>query len=197
MGRALRAAHRLGWSPAQGWWEWSTPMRTQPISFLQGGWGALCHTLRDALRYAAAQRLAARRPRLYAGLGCGPNREIVRMALRNLTELDASLLRGVFAGAIWTAQRAHARGLRGDPACPYCTTGASEDEEHILWDCPRWSGARRLHLADLDASLEQAPLLGPRTSWRPCLRLCGLLPDEDYPEGDQDAVREGMQIAAP
>ena len=59
MGRALRVAHRLGWTPTQGWWEWRIPMQQHPLSFLQGSWGSLCHAIRDALRFAAAHRLAA------------------------------------------------------------------------------------------------------------------------------------------
>jgi hypothetical protein len=54
MGRALRVAHRLGWTPTQGWWEWRTPMQQQPLSFLQGSWGSLCHAIRDALRYGVS-----------------------------------------------------------------------------------------------------------------------------------------------
>ena len=80
-----------------------------------------------------------------------------------------------------------------DPVCPYCTKGATEDEEHILWACPRWSEARGTHLADLDCSLPQAPVLGLRANWPPCLRLCGLLPEGDYPDGERDAVRGVME----
>ena len=114
---------------------------------------------------------------------------MVQGALRDLHELDASLLRGVMAGAVWTARRAHARGLRVDAVCPYCATGAAEDEEHILWACPRWDEARGTHLADLEASLPQAPVLGLRSDWPPCLRLCGLLPERDYPDEHRDAVQ--------
>ena len=98
-------------------------------------------------------------------------------------------LRGAMAGAIWTARRAHARGLRLDAVCPYCATGSTEDEEHILWACPRWDEARGAHLADLEASLPQAPVLGLRADWPLCLRLCGLLPEKDYPEEQRDAVQ--------
>ena len=155
MGRALLTAKEQGWKPTAGWWEWKVPGRQEPLSFVCGSWGALCHAIRDALRYAAVQRLAARRPRLYQGLGAAANKLLVQPALRGLEELDASLLRGAMAGAVWTAQRAHARGLRGDPLCPYCDLGTPEDEEHILYGCPAWQAARAPHLADLEEAARQ------------------------------------------
>ena len=177
MGRALLTAKEQGWKPTAGWWEWKVPGRQEPLSFVCGSWGALCHAIRDALRHAAVQRLAARRPRLYQGLGVAANKQLVQPALRGLEELDAVLLRGAMACAVWTAQRAPARGLRGDPLCPYCDMGAPEDEEHIFYACPAWEQARSIHLADLQEAAQRAHALGLMDSWPPCLRLCGLLPE--------------------
>ena len=78
------------------------------------------------------QRLVARRPRLFTGLGCAANKQLLPPTLRGLVELDASLLRGAMAGSIWTAHRAHARGLRDSPLCPYCDGKVPETEEHIF-----------------------------------------------------------------
>ena len=96
----------------------------------------MCHAIRDALRHRAVQRLVARRPRLFAGLGCNAHKPLVPPALRVLGEPDASLLRGAMAGAIWTALRAHTRGLQDSPLCPYRDMHVPEDEEHIFYDCP-------------------------------------------------------------
>ena len=177
MGRALQTAKGLGWEPLEGWWKWSVPGRTEPLAFGQGTWGAMCHAIRDGLRYRSVQRLVARRPRLFTGLGCVANKQLLPPTLRGLVELDASLLRGAMAGSIWTAHRAHARGLRDSPLCPYCDGKVPETEEHIFYVCPAWEAARSVHLQDLRTAAGLVPALAQLDSWPPCLRLCGLLPE--------------------
>ena len=51
------------------------------------------------------------------------------------TELEKSLLRGLMAGALWTAARVLGHGMQTNSACPHCGA-AHEDEVHVLWDCP-------------------------------------------------------------
>ena len=84
---------------------------------------------------------------------------------------------GVMAGALWTADRAHRRGLRQDGNCPYCSKGTREDEDHLLWWCAAWKSAREPFLPEL-MLLAWALKLGALSDWPPCLRLCGLLPEE-------------------
>ena len=81
------------------------------------------------------------------------------------------------AGALWTADRAHRRGLRQDGNCPYCSKGTREDEDHLLWWCAAWKSAREPFLPELTL-LARALKLGALYDWPPCLRLCGLLSEE-------------------
>ena len=88
------------------------------------------------------------------------------------TKLDRSLLRGVMAGAIWTADRAHGRGLRPDGDFPYCPREVREDEDHLLWRCVAWKTVQDPLVPDI-MLLARALKLGPLSEWPPCLRLCG------------------------
>ena len=80
----------------------------------------------------------------------------------------------MMAGALWTADRAHRRGLRQGDRCPYCDKGSREDEDHLLWWCAAWKSARDPFLPEL-MLLARALKLGALSEWPPCLRLCGLL----------------------
>ena len=75
-------------------------------------------------------------------VGDGVNGEACRAALRVAsTELEASLLRGLLAGALWTAARVRGHNMRATSSCPGCGS-QHEDEVHVLWDCPSWETAR-------------------------------------------------------
>ena len=91
--------------------------------------------------------LEDRRPRQFQGILGALDREACQVLLSEGTEFDKALLPGWLTGALWTAARAHARGLRATPLCPYCSRQQAEDNEHILWACPAWgihrSGAWR------------------------------------------------------
>ena len=77
--------------------------------------------------------LEKRRPRTFGGIGAHLDRMLTLSDVATCdTELDKSLLTGVMAGAIWTADRAHRRGLRPDSDCPYCPQEVREDEDHLL-----------------------------------------------------------------
>ena len=97
------------------------------------------HLFRESLREHHLEALEKRRPRLFGGMGTPMDRELTLSELaRCATELDRSLLRGVMAAALWTADRAHRRGLRQGDKCPYCNKGSREDEDHLLWWCTAW-----------------------------------------------------------
>ena len=106
--------------------------------------------------------LEARRPATYGGLGDGVDGEACRAALRVAsTELEASLLRGLLAGALWTAARVRGHNMQATSSCPGCGS-QHEDEAHVLLDCPSWKTAR----AGLRAWVLQAAerlQLGPPT----------------------------------
>ena len=111
-------------------------------------------------------------------MGARIDRELTLSELgRCTTELDRSMLRGVMAGALWTADRAHRRGLRQDGNCPYCSKGTREDEDHLLWWCAAWKSAREPFLPEL-MLLARALKLGALSDWPPCLHLCGPLSEQ-------------------
>ena len=56
-------------------------------------------------------------------------------------ELEKSLLRGLIAGALWTAVRVSGDILRTNSACPN-REAAREDKVHVLCNCLEWEQAR-------------------------------------------------------
>ena len=106
VGRALRTAATLGWTPCEGWWCWDVPGQEHPLHFVQEPLRQLQHRVRDSLRYHSSRQLEAGRPVTFGGLGDGTDGRACRAALQAAsTELEKSLLRGLMAGAMWTAAR--------------------------------------------------------------------------------------------
>ena len=84
----------------------------------------------------------ARCPVTFGGLGSGADSPACRAALRVAsTELEKSLLRGLMAGALWTAARVLGHGTPTNSACPHCGV-THEVEVQVLWDCPEWEQAK-------------------------------------------------------
>ena len=174
-GRALHVVRLLGWQPLEGWWSWVVPGQTEPLHLVQEPMRQIQHRVRDSLRCHAMRGLEARRPATYGGLGDGVDGEACRAALRVAsTELEASLLRGLLAGALWTAARVRGHNMRATSSCPGCGS-QHEDEAHVLWDCPSWETARAGWRAWVLQAAERLQL-GPPTGWPACLRRAGLLP---------------------
>ena len=77
------------------------------------------HLFRESLREHHLEALEKRRRRLFGGMGTRLDKELTLSELvRCAAELEKSLLRGVMAWALWTADRAHRRGLRQGGKCP-------------------------------------------------------------------------------
>ena len=94
----------LGWQPLEGWWSWVVPGHQEPLHLVQEPMRQIQHRVRDSLRCHAMRGLEARRPATYGGLGDGVDGEACRAALQVAsTELEASLLWGLLAGALGTA----------------------------------------------------------------------------------------------
>ena len=55
----------------------------------------------------------------------------------------------LLAGATWTADRALRRQMIPSPSCPYCETGDTETEDHILLVCRAWAECRDPRTPDL------------------------------------------------
>ena len=141
-GHALHVVRLLGWQPLGGWWSWVVPGQIEPLHLVQEPMRQIQHRVRDNQRRHAMRGLEACRPGPYAGLGDGVDGETCRAALRLAsTELEASLLRGLLTGALWTAARVRGHNMRATSSCPG-SGSQHEDEAHILWDCPSWETAR-------------------------------------------------------
>ena len=71
VGRALRTAASLGWTPREGCWCWDVPGQEHPLHFVQEPLRQLQHRVRDSLRCHSSRQLEARRPVTFGGLGDG------------------------------------------------------------------------------------------------------------------------------
>ena len=190
VGRALRKAASLGWTPREGWWCWDVPGQEQPMHFVQEPLRQLQHRVRDSLRCHSSRQLEARRPVNFGGLGDGADGPACRAVLRAAsTELEKSLLRGLQAGAVWTAARVSGHGTRANAVCPHCGA-AHEDVAHVLWDCPEWGDARGTWLPWLTDAAGAIPSLGPPDRWPSCLRKAGLFPLRLAQGVDRDLLDE-------
>ena len=108
------------------------------------------HVFREVLRKQQLRQLEARRPRLFGGMDASIHRALTLTHAADCdNQLDKALLQGVLAGALWTAVRAQARGLRVTSTCPFCSAGVPEDEEHLLWRCGAWAQARDPFIAEV------------------------------------------------
>ena len=96
---------------------------------------AMEHRIRTALRHEQLRRLEERRPRTFMGVAAGIDIKATKAYVTEKAdgELSKSLIRGWTAGAMWTADRVHRRGLRETPICPYCSDNQIEDEMHAIW----------------------------------------------------------------
>ena len=167
VGRALRTAASLGWTPREGWWCWVIPGQEHPLHFVQEPLCQLQHRVRDSLCCYSSRQLEARRPVTFGGLGDGADGPACQAALRAAsTELEKSLLRGLLAGAMWTAARVSGHGMWTNSACPQCGA-AHEDEAHVLWECPEWDDARGTWLPWLKTRRGPSPTWDRRTSGCP------------------------------
>ena len=156
----------------------------------RGGGYVAFYRVRDSLRCHSARQLEARRPATFGVLGDGADGPACRAALRAAsTELEKSLLRGLLAGAIWTAARVSGHSMRANAACPHCGT-AHEDKAHVLWDCPEWDGTRETWLPCLHDAARAIPGLGPPDRWPSCLRKAGLFPLRLAQGVDRDLLDE-------
>ena len=178
VGRALQTLHLLGWLRPSSWWEWEVAGRQGgPLLVTEGTWGAVRHEIREGLRCHHLTNLEARRPRQFGGLGGHVEGALCRSSLDACSSgLRRGLLEGLLAGATWTADRAHRRRMIPSPRCPYCSTGDTETEDHILWVCRAWAECRGPRMPDLLRLAACAGLPALPSAWPPCLRLCGLPP---------------------
>ena len=175
MGRALQTAATLGCSPREGWWCSDVPGQEYPLHFVQEPLRQVQHRVRGSLCCHSSRQLEVWRPVTTGGWATGQTARPAAALRVASTELEKSLLRGLMAGAMWTAARVSGHGMRTNSACAHCGV-AHEDEVHVLLDCPEWEQATetwRPWPRDAAAAL---PQLGPPDQWPACLRWAGLFP---------------------
>ena len=137
--RALHVVSLLGWQPLEGWWTWAVPGQTEPLHLVQEPMWQIQHMVRDSLRRHAMRGLETRCPAtcadLRTGLMWGACRAVLRVAS---TKLEASLLWGLLARALWTAACVRGHIMQATSSC-LCCGSQHEDETHVLWD---WEATR-------------------------------------------------------
>jgi hypothetical protein len=108
--RSIAILQGAGWAMAGGWWRWLVPcpggtrildLRTDEVLPLR-------HAIRDAIRHQQLTNLSIRRPETFDGVQAGIDFDATRAWLMERTHegLPRALLRGLLAGATWTAKRA-------------------------------------------------------------------------------------------
>ena len=108
LGRALHEFRRHGWTSLRGWWSWTMPCTGISVHLVHASKEYVEHFFRESLREYHLEALEKHRPGIFGGIGACLDRDLTLSELAQCaTELDKSLLRGVMAGAVWTADRAH------------------------------------------------------------------------------------------
>ena len=124
--------------------------RGGPLLVIEGTWGAVRHEIRDGLRCDHLTKLEARRPRQFAGLGRRMEGALCRSSLDACSSgLRLGLLEWLLARATWMAARAYRRQMIPSPRCPYCSTGDTETEDHIMCMCRAWAECRGPRMPDV------------------------------------------------
>ena len=184
VGRAPQAACKLGWQRRDGWWHWDVPGQLTALHLVQADEGNLRHRVRKSQRYRAFWELERRRPGTFGGLGGAVHQQACREGLQVAsTEGERSILRGLLAGATWTAGTVAGHAILRSDRCPFCR-GAPEMEPHILWDGPRWKSVRRAWMPWVLYEARALPALALPAAWPVCLRAAGVLPLALVGEGE-------------
>ena len=145
--------------------------------------------VRESLRWAALLHFKARRPHTFAGLAGFIDCRACRSGLQRYKDgMDLSILRGLLAGATWTASRAGRQRMRPTLDCSYCLGQVPEMEAHILWDCPRWAEARDEWLPWVRSASTALLALGRLDQWPACMRNACLLPSWATEDVEVEAV---------
>ena len=124
----------------------STTMKTAEIG----------HTSRDLLLQARLRGVKTRRARdkegreNLAGIHHGVDKGATLALLRTggpkaLKPYDAGILRYIIADGQLTRDRRYRRGMAQADACMNCDEDATEDLNHVWWQCEAWEGIRQQH----------------------------------------------------
>ncbi|KAJ9440002.1 Retrovirus-related Pol polyprotein from type-2 retrotransposable element R2DM [Diplonema papillatum] len=139
------------------------------------------HELREAgrtMRYKDVVKTRASLLGIEDGIDGGATRDLLEKGA--ITGYQQGLVRAVIANAVHTGKRWE------QATCRFCDAGVPEDEQHMWWDCVKWSDVRGAY----------PNVLARRPEMKPCMALCGVMP-KDAMGLDFDECRElaaGMQL---
>ncbi|KAJ9448736.1 hypothetical protein DIPPA_30935 [Diplonema papillatum] len=139
------------------------------------------HELREAgrtMRYKEVVKTRASLLGIEDGIDGGATRDLLEKGA--ITGYQQGLVRAVIANAVHTGKRWE------QATCRFCDAGVPEDEQHMWWDCVKWSDVRGAY----------PNVLARRPEMKPCMALCGVMP-KDAMGLDFDECRElaaGMQL---
>uniref|UniRef100_A0A7S1NIQ5 Uncharacterized protein n=1 Tax=Eutreptiella gymnastica TaxID=73025 RepID=A0A7S1NIQ5_9EUGL len=158
VGRACRTVTNLGWRAIDRWWKWQLPDDPEPLDMVCEPVSKLMHRVQEALREQQLRQLELRRPRQFEGMKGEVLKDVLNKQLVNYPDgVERALLLGAIAGATWTADTAHRRGLRTTAQCLYCEDGTNEDEDHLFWKCNVWQVVRDPMVAQLIQLTKETP----------------------------------------
>ena len=153
-------------------WHWQAPTlfarEGRPhLSLLDGPESWWLHEIRQGLRLAEWKKAGNRRSDMTgiettAGIDKLATTKAMNSAM--IPPEQRNDLRELLCGCIWTQKRQFDCQSAESPMCLFCGE-EPEDEEHMLWRCPRWE---RLRLE------KQAPNDRDRSTWPPCTSRCGI-----------------------
>ena len=103
----------------------------------------LMHRVQVALPGQQTRQLELSRPRQFEGMRGEVLKDVWNKQLSKSPDgVVRTLILGAIAGATWTADRAHRRGLRTTAHCLYCESSIDEGKRHLLWKCSAWQVVR-------------------------------------------------------
>ncbi|KAJ9460382.1 hypothetical protein DIPPA_02799 [Diplonema papillatum] len=121
------------------------------------------HELREAsrtMRYKDVVKTRASPLGIEDGIDGGATRDLLEKGA--ITGYQQGLVRAVIANAVHTGKRWE------QATCRFCDADVPEDEQHMWWDCVKWSDVRGAYPS----------VLARRPEMKPCMALCGVMPKD-------------------
>ena len=147
-------------------WHWQAPrlftrVGRPHLGLLDGPESWWLHEIRQGLRLAAWRKAGNRRHDMRGIESTAGIDKLATTETMNGTKIPPEQrndLRELLCGCVWTQKRQFDCRRAESPLCLFCGE-EPEDEEHILWRCPRWETLR---------CGKQAPSNRDRLTWPPC-----------------------------
>ena len=145
--------------------------------------GSWAHALREQARAVVWHQVRSdcRRARDEGGVlvdigeGGGVDRARTLQFYNTINEMGKGALRCIFANGVWTDEIRSKlpenieKGLTAE--CKYCDYHATDNLEHIWWECPAWNETRAKTFPGIDNVKEYLNV----DAWPRCTKLCGII----------------------